>query len=107
MDFFLESLLPRLEKNHWIPLIIDKADHSDRDKRMRIMESVKGPAFEILQAVHFNNPNATPIEYIGILGNPFGTLETGEKLFSALRLLFQHPAEKLSKFLRRMMRVLN
>lgn len=45
---------------------------------MRIMESVKGPALEILQAVRFNNPEAPPKEYIGVIENTFGTPETAK-----------------------------
>ena len=74
---------------------------------MRIMESVKGPALEILQAVRFNNPEAPPKEYIGVIENTFSTPETGKELHFAFRMLSQYPSEKLSAFLRRMERVLN
>jgi len=96
--------------DNWIEqarLMIDECDRSDRDKRMKIMESVKGPALEILQAVRFNNPDATPIEYIDVIENTFGTPETGEELYFSFRLLCQHSSEKLSEFLRRMESLLN
>lgn len=95
---------------NWIEqarLMIEECDRPEREKRMRVMESVKGPALEILQAVRFNNPDTTATEYLDILENTFGTPETGEELYFAFRLLCQHPSEKLSEFLRRMERVLN
>lgn len=96
--------------DNWIEqarLMVEECDRPDKEKRMKIMESVKGPALEILQAIRFNNPDATPKEYIDVIENTFGTLETGEELYVAFRMLCQHPSEKLSVFLRRMERVLN
>lgn len=96
--------------DNWIEqarLMIEDCDRPDREKRMKIMESVKGPALEILQAVRFNNPDATPKDYIDVIENTFGTSETGEELYFAFRMLCQQPNEKLSAFLRRMERVLN
>ena len=88
-------------------VMIEECDRSDREKRMKIMESVKGPALEILQAVRFNDPDTTPEEYIDVIENTFGTSETGEELYFAFRMMCQHPGEKLSAFLRRMERALN
>ena len=88
-------------------LMIEEGDRPEREKRMRIMESVKGPALEILQAVRFNDPLATSVDYLNVLENTFGTPESGEELYFAFRMLCQHPTEKLSEFLRRMERVLN
>lgn len=56
--------------DNWIEqarLMIEECDRPDREKRMKIMESVKGPALETLQAVRFNNPDATPKEYIDVI----------------------------------------
>lgn len=61
-------------------LMIEECDRPEREKKMRIMESVKGPALEILQAVHFNNPSATSRDYIDILETTFGNPESGEEL---------------------------
>uniref|UniRef100_A0A3Q2QSS7 CCHC-type domain-containing protein n=1 Tax=Fundulus heteroclitus TaxID=8078 RepID=A0A3Q2QSS7_FUNHE len=96
--------------DNWIEqarLMVEECDRPIREKRLKIMESVKGPALEILQAVRFNNPNASPKEYIDVIENTFGTPETGEELYFAFRTLCQQPSEKLSAFLRRMERVLN
>lgn len=88
-------------------LLIEECERPEREKRMRIMESVKGPALEVLQAVRFNDPSATSIEYLDILENTFGAPESGEELYFTFRMLCQHPSERLSEFLRRMERVLN
>lgn len=87
--------------------MVEECDRPDKEKRMTIMENLKGPALKIIQAVRFNNATATPAEYINAIENTFGTPETGEELYFTFRLLGQHPGEKLSEFLRRMERVLN
>uniref|UniRef100_A0A3P9IMX9 ribonuclease H n=1 Tax=Oryzias latipes TaxID=8090 RepID=A0A3P9IMX9_ORYLA len=88
-------------------LMIEEYDRPDKEKKIRIMESVKGPALEILQAVRFNNPDATSQDYLDVVENTFGTPETGEELYFSFRMLGQQSGEKLSEFLRRMERVLN
>lgn len=95
---------------NWIEqarLMIEESERPEREMKMRVMESVKGPALEILQAVRFNNHDATAMEYLEILESTFGTSETGEDLYFTFRQLCQQPNEKLSEFLRRMERVLN
>ena len=76
-------------------LIIEECERPEREKKMRLMESVKGPALEVLQAIRFNDPNPTANEYLDILENTFGTPESGEELYFAFRMLCQHPGEKL------------
>ncbi|KAL7878188.1 hypothetical protein SRHO_G00048310 [Serrasalmus rhombeus] len=102
---------PAGEENldYWLEqaqLMIDECDCSDREKRKRIVESLKGPALEIAQAVRFNEPNASPEDYIEALETAFGTSESGEDLYFAFRALRQAPGERLSDFLRRMERYL-
>lgn len=41
-------------------LKLDECDCSAKEKRKRIVESLKGPAFEIIQAVQCNNADARP-----------------------------------------------
>ncbi|XP_017291926.1 paraneoplastic antigen Ma1 homolog [Kryptolebias marmoratus] len=101
----LPTPLGEEQLENWIEqarLMIEELDRPEREKKMRVMESVKGPALEILQAVRFNDPAATATDYLDILENTFGTPETGEELYFAFRMLCQHPSEKLSEFLRRM-----
>ena len=94
---------------HWLEqarLMIEECDCSDREKRKRIVESLKGPALEIIQAVRLNNPDASPECYVEALESAFGTPESGEDLYFAFRSLHQQRGEKLSDFLRRLERSL-
>lgn len=40
--------------------MIEDCDCSAREKRKKIVESLKGPALEIIQAVRLNDPDASP-----------------------------------------------
>ena len=77
-------------------LMVDECDCSSREKRKRIVESLKGPALEIAQAVRANDPDATPQEYIEALERAFGTSETPEDLYFSFRALRQSSGERLS-----------
>ncbi|XP_062848348.1 paraneoplastic antigen Ma1 homolog [Trichomycterus rosablanca] len=83
-------------------MMIEESKCSEREKRRRIMESLKGPALEIVKAVKCSNPTASPDDYLNALNSAFGTTESGEDLYFAFRLLQQSPGEKLSDFLRRL-----
>lgn len=82
-------------------LMVDESDCSLREKRKRIVESLKGPALEIAQAVRANDPDATPEEYIEALERAFGSPESPEDLYFSFRTLRQGAGERLSEFLRR------
>uniref|UniRef100_A0A3Q2NVB2 Peptidase A2 domain-containing protein n=1 Tax=Fundulus heteroclitus TaxID=8078 RepID=A0A3Q2NVB2_FUNHE len=62
-------------------LMVDESDCSIREKRKRIVESLKGPALEIAQAVRVNDPDASPEEYIEALQRTFVI----QKLICSLR----------------------
>uniref|UniRef100_A0A3P9BLT2 CCHC-type domain-containing protein n=1 Tax=Maylandia zebra TaxID=106582 RepID=A0A3P9BLT2_9CICH len=87
-------------------LMIEECDCSEREKRRRVVESLKGPALEIIQAVWRDNPDASPESYVEALESAFGSLESGEDLYLAFRSLGQQRGEKLSDFLRRLERSL-
>ncbi|XP_039547076.1 paraneoplastic antigen Ma1 homolog [Pimephales promelas] len=90
---------------NWIEqarLMTEECECSEKEKRRRIMESVKGPALDIIKAVRFSCPDASAVQYLEALENTFGTLESGEDLYFAFRLMRQFPGEALSDFLRRM-----
>lgn len=81
-------------------LMIDECDCSEKEKR--IVESLKGPALEIIQAVRCNDPGASPEDYLTTLENVFGISESGENLYFTFRSMQQKPGERLSDFLRRL-----
>lgn len=82
-------------------LMTAECECSEKEKRRRIMESLKGPALDIVKAVRFSSPEASASQYLEALENTFGTSESGEDLYFAFRLLRQFPRESLSDFLRR------
>lgn len=75
---------------------------SEKEKKRRIVESLKGPAMEIIQAVRWSNPDASCMEYIQAIDNTFGSTESGEDLYLSFKSLYQKPNERLSEFLRRL-----
>ncbi|XP_073671594.1 paraneoplastic antigen Ma1 homolog [Paramisgurnus dabryanus] len=60
-------------------LMIFETDCSTKEKRKRIVESLKGPALEVIKAVRVNNPDATALEYIEALESAFSTSESDKK----------------------------
>ncbi|KAK7945433.1 hypothetical protein WMY93_001161 [Mugilogobius chulae] len=67
----------------------EEYEYSDKEKRRRIVESLKGPALEIIQAVRLSNSEATHIDYLQALESTFGTSESGEELYLKFRALHQ------------------
>lgn len=105
------SPTPAGEENleNWIEqamTMVEECGCSDREKRKRIIESLKGPALETIRAVRITNPEADAVEYIQALECSFGTAVSGEDLYFDFRLLRQQSGEKLSEFLRRIERAL-
>lgn len=82
-------------------LMVDECDCSVSEKRKRIIESLRGPALEIAQAVRSSDPQSTPKDYLRALERAFGSSESGEDLYYAFRALRQKTGERLSDFLRR------
>uniref|UniRef100_A0A3Q1G6J1 Paraneoplastic antigen Ma1 homolog n=1 Tax=Acanthochromis polyacanthus TaxID=80966 RepID=A0A3Q1G6J1_9TELE len=96
--------------DHWLEqayLMVEESDGSAKDKRRRIMESLKGPALEVIKAVRLCDPDVTPDKCLEALESAFGLAESGDDLYFAFRLQQQQPGEKLSDFLRRLERCLS
>ncbi|RXN17862.1 Retrovirus-related Pol polyprotein from transposon 297 [Labeo rohita] len=83
-------------------MMVMECECSEKEKRRRIIESLKGSALDVVKAVRFSNPDATSLQYLEALDGAFGTPESGEDLYFAFRLLRQNPGEALSDFLKRM-----
>ncbi|KAG1952160.1 paraneoplastic antigen Ma1 [Pimephales promelas] len=83
-------------------MMITECECSEKEKRRRIIESLKGSALDVVKAVRFSSPDATSLQYLEALEGAFGTPESGEDLYFAFRLLRQNPGEALSDFLKRM-----
>lgn len=96
--------------DHWLEqayMMVEVSECSSKEKRRRIMESLKGPALEIIKAVRLSDPDVTPEKCLEALDSAFGMAESGDDLYFAFRLLQQQSGEKLSDFLRRMERLLS
>ncbi|XP_043079814.1 uncharacterized protein LOC122328173 [Puntigrus tetrazona] len=89
-------------------LMITECECSEKKKRRHlIVESLKGPALEIIRAVRFSDPEASALQYLEALESTFGTSESGEDLYFKFRLMRQNTGETLSEFLRRIEKMLN
>ncbi|KAK2840903.1 hypothetical protein Q7C36_012482 [Tachysurus vachellii] len=87
---------------NWIEqarIMAEECECSEKEKRRRIMESLKGPALDIIKAVRFSTPAASASQYLEALENTFGTSESEEDLYFAFCLLHQLTGEALSDFL--------
>ncbi|XP_063075269.1 uncharacterized protein LOC134465509 [Engraulis encrasicolus] len=96
--------------DHWMEqarLMVQECDCSVKEKRRRLMESLRGPALEIVKAARAADPDISPEDCLEALEHAFGTAESGEDLYFAFRLLQQQAGEKLSDFLRRLEQSLN
>lgn len=94
---------------HWMEqawLMVEESEGTVRVKKRRIMESLRGPALEIVKVVRDAETDVTPEKYLDALERAFGSAESGDDLYFAFRLLQQLAGEKLSDFLRRLERAL-
>ncbi|KAM9391500.1 paraneoplastic antigen Ma2-like [Pholidichthys leucotaenia] len=87
-------------------LMLDECDCSSKEKRKWIVESLKGPVLEIIQAIRCNDPDATPEAYFAAIENVFSISESGEDLYFKFRSMQQQPNERLSDFVQRLENVL-
>uniref|UniRef100_A0A3Q2SPC9 Uncharacterized protein n=1 Tax=Fundulus heteroclitus TaxID=8078 RepID=A0A3Q2SPC9_FUNHE len=95
--------------DHWLEqawLMVEETEYSDREKRRRLIGSLKGPALEIVKAIRHANSDASAKECLEALESAFGSAESGDDLYFAFRLMQQQKGEKLSDFLRRLERSL-
>lgn len=88
-------------------VMLDECDGSVKEKKKRIVESVRGPAFEIIQAVRCNDAEARPEDYLAALENAFGVTKSGEDFYFTFRSMQQKSGERLSDYLRRLEKVLS
>uniref|UniRef100_A0A9J8DI63 Uncharacterized protein n=1 Tax=Cyprinus carpio carpio TaxID=630221 RepID=A0A9J8DI63_CYPCA len=88
---------------HWLEqayLMVEESDCSSKEKRRRIMESLRGPALAVVKAVRTADTEVSSEKYLEAIESVFGTAESGEELYFAFRSLQQKSGEKLSDFLR-------
>lgn len=66
------------------------------------MESLKGPALEVIKAMCLSDPDISLDKCLEALENAFGLAESEDDLYFAFRMQQQQPGEKLPDFLRRL-----
>lgn len=95
--------------DYWLEqarLMVEESECSAREKRRRLIGSLKVPALKVVKAVRQTSPDATPQECLKALENSFGSAESGHDLYFAFRGMRQQKGEKLSDFFRRLERSL-
>lgn len=80
---------------------------TDAAKRQRIVESLRGPAADIVRFLKVGNPSATATEYLCALDTAYGSTESGADLMATFRHTFQDDGEKLSAYLYRLDKLLH
>jgi len=67
--------------------MVEETDGSDKDKRRKIMESLKGPALEVIKVIRLSDPDVTPVKCLEALESAFGLAESVDDLYFSFRLL--------------------
>lgn len=80
---------------------------ADSVKRQRIVESLRGPASDIVRFLKVSNPAATATDYLVALETAYGTTESNSDLLAKFRSTYQGESEKLSDFLYRLDKLLH
>lgn len=80
---------------------------TDAAKRQLIVESLRGPAADIIRFLKVRNPTATAPDYLCALDTAYGTTESGVDILAKYRHTFQNEGEKLSDFLFRLDKLLH
>lgn len=76
------------------------------EKRKRLVESLRGPALDVVRPLRVGNPDASAQEYLSTLEHMFGSTESGDDLYLRFRTTMQKHGEKLSVFLARLEKLL-
>lgn len=76
-------------------------------KKQRIVESLRGPAADIVRFLKVSNPSVTANEYLAALETAYGTTESGPDLMARFHHTYQETGEKLSAFLYRLDKLLH
>uniref|UniRef100_A0A3B4XG64 CCHC-type domain-containing protein n=1 Tax=Seriola lalandi dorsalis TaxID=1841481 RepID=A0A3B4XG64_SERLL len=87
--------------------LLDEWQCSDTVKKQRIVESLKGPAADIVRFLRAQNPASTSYDYMQALETAFGTTESPSDLLVKFRHTFQCEGEKLSAYLLRLDKLLH
>lgn len=82
--------------------IIDEWQVADTEKRRRLMESLRGPAADVVRILKTNNPAITTAECLKALEQVFGSVESSRAAQVRFLNTYQNPGEKLSSYVIRL-----
>lgn len=87
--------------------LLEEWQCNDNVKKQRIVESLKGPAADIVRFLRAQNPSATSYDYMQALETAFGTTESSSDLLIRFRHTLQCEGERLSTYLMRLDKLLH
>lgn len=82
--------------------MVQESALTEKEKRRRMLECLRGPTLEVVKSLRFSNPSATSEEYLEPLDGAFGSAESAEDLYFSFHLMQQKVDEKLSHNVRRL-----
>ncbi|XP_006046634.1 paraneoplastic antigen Ma1 [Bubalus bubalis] len=82
--------------------VIEEWQVSDIEKRRRLMESLRGPAADVIRILKTNNPDITTAECLKALEQVFGSVESSRDVQVRFLNTYQNPGEKLSAYVIRL-----
>ncbi|XP_040214352.1 paraneoplastic antigen Ma2 homolog [Rana temporaria] len=94
----------------WIdqaPQALEEWGIPEKNKKQRIMESLRGPALEAIRNLKLSKDDCTAQDYLDVLHNVFGRIEDISELRCQLEHCFQKKGEKLSEFVSRLDKILH
>ncbi|XP_021535328.1 modulator of apoptosis 1 [Neomonachus schauinslandi] len=74
----------------------------DAEKRRRLLESLRGPAFDVIRVLKINNPFITVAECLQALEQVFGVIDNPRELQIKYLTTYQKDGEKLSAYVLRL-----
>uniref|UniRef100_H0WUW5 Modulator of apoptosis 1 n=1 Tax=Otolemur garnettii TaxID=30611 RepID=H0WUW5_OTOGA len=75
---------------------------SDAEKRRRLLESLRGPALDVIRVLKINNPLITVLECLQALEQVFGVIDNPRELQVKYLTTYQKDEEKLSAYVLRL-----
>ncbi|XP_036133880.1 modulator of apoptosis 1 [Molossus molossus] len=75
---------------------------SDAEKRRRLLESLRGPAYDVIRVLKINNPLITVPESLQALEQVFGVIDNPRELQVKYLTIYQKAEEKLSAYVLRL-----
>uniref|UniRef100_A0A452H1G3 Paraneoplastic antigen Ma-like C-terminal domain-containing protein n=1 Tax=Gopherus agassizii TaxID=38772 RepID=A0A452H1G3_9SAUR len=88
-------------RDFMVPLV-QEWECSDAEKWKHVLESLRGPAMQIIRVLKDSQPAATVQDYLTALESVYDTTDSSENLHYRFRHTYQEPHERLSDFIRKL-----